>query len=567
MKVILTIQLALLLSMVGCTQLPKTGDNPGSGASGSAAPATELTADSFFDFLVGETALQRNQPDVAVESFIRLARETRNPRFAEHATDVALQARRFGEAQEAIDLWVTLEPDSMQARQAAVALFVANGQLENVRPHVEQLLRLEPETVDKAFMQINKLLSNHPDREAVLKLVRQLASAYPDLPEAHFAVSQAAWSANEFKSASEAMNQALKLRPEWEMAAVHQGQILQKVDKNKALSFYDQYLEQFPRANDMRIAYTRMLMEEKEFDRGREQFQKLELANPSNADIALAIGLLSAELNDLQSAEKYFKRALQLGFEDASTVYFNLGRVHEIAQHDAEAMEAYRKVTGGERFIFSRVRYAFLLAKRDGVAAARKYLKTVRVENQQQRTQLLITESQLLRDNNDFRGAYDLLDAYLRKHPDQIELLYDRALMADKIGRLDVLERDLRKLIELRPDNAHAYNALGYSLAERGLQLPEALSLIRKAIELSPDDPFIMDSLGWVYYRMGDLKKGVKYLKQAFDVRSDPEIAAHYGELLWMNGAKEDAKKIWQSALEEHPENEMLLETVKRFRK
>ncbi|WP_300285101.1 tetratricopeptide repeat protein [Nitrosomonas sp.] len=563
----MTIQLALLLSMVGCTQLPKTGDNPGSGASGSAAPVTELTADSFFDFLVGETALQRNQPDVAVESFIRLARETRNPRFAEHATDVALQARRFGEAQEAIDLWVTLEPDSMQARQAAVALFVANGQLENVRPHVEQLLRLEPETVDKAFMQINKLLSNHPDREAVLKLVRQLASAYPDLPEAHFAVSQAAWSANEFKSASEAMNQALKLRPEWEMAAVHQGQILQKIDKNKALSFYDQYLEQFPRANDMRIAYIRMLMEEKEFDRGREQFQKLELANPSNADIALAIGLLSAELNDLQSAEKYFKRALQLGFEDASTVYFNLGRVHEIAQHDAEAMEAYRKVTGGERFIFSRVRYAFLLAKRDGVAAARKYLKTVRVENQQQRTQLLITESQLLRDNNDFRGAYDLLDAYLRKHPDQIELLYDRALMADKIGRLDVLERDLRKLIELRPDNAHAYNALGYSLAERGLQLPEALSLIRKAIELSPDDPFIMDSLGWVYYRMGDLKKGVKYLKQAFDVRSDPEIAAHYGELLWMNGAKEDAKKIWQSALEEHPENEMLLETVKRFRK
>ncbi|WP_300085896.1 tetratricopeptide repeat protein [uncultured Nitrosomonas sp.] len=567
MKVILTIQLALLLSMVGCTQLPKTGDNPGSGASGSATPVTELTADSFFDFLVGETALQRNQPDVAVESFIRLARETRNPRFAEHATDVALQARRFGEAQEAIDLWVTLEPDSMQARQAAVALFVANGQLENVRPHVEQLLRLEPETVDKAFMQINKLLSNHPDREAVLKLVRQLASAYPDLPEAHFAVSQAAWSANEFKSASKAMNEALKLRPEWEMAAVHQGQILQKIDKNKTLSFYDQYLEQFPRANDMRIAYIRMLMEEKEFDRGREQFQKLELANPSNADIALAIGLLSAELNDLQSAEKYFKRALQLGFEDASTVYFNLGRVHEIAQHDAEAMEAYRKVTGGERFIFSRVRYAFLLAKRDGVAAARKYLKTVRVENQQQRTQLLITESQLLRDNNDFRGAYDLLDAYLRKHPDQIELLYDRALMADKIGRLDVLERDLRKLIELRPDNAHAYNALGYSLAERGLQLPEALSLIRKAIELSPDDPFIMDSLGWVYYRMGDLKKGVKYLKQAFDVRSDPEIAAHYGELLWMNGAKEDAKKIWQSALEEHPENEMLLETVKRFRK
>ena len=150
MKVILTIQLALLLSMAGCTQLPRTGDAiaHGSAASAGAAPATELTADSLFDFLMGETALQRNMPDVAVESFIRLARETRNPRIAEHATDIALRTRHFGEAKEAIDLWVALEPDSMHARQAAVALFVANGQLDNVRPHVEQLLKLEPETVD-----------------------------------------------------------------------------------------------------------------------------------------------------------------------------------------------------------------------------------------------------------------------------------------------------------------------------------------------------------------------------------------------------------------------------------
>lgn len=567
MKVILTIQLALLLGMAGCTQLPKTGDAVAhdSAASAGAVPSTELTADSLFNFLMGETALQRNMPDVAVKNFIQLAKETRDPRIAEHATDIALQTRHFREAEEAIDLWVALEPDSMSARQAAVALFVANGQLDNVRPHVERLLRMEPETVDKAFMQINKLLSHHPNREAVLKLVQQLAASYPDLPEAHFAVSQAAWSANEFKLAAKAMNQALKLRPEWEMAAVHQGQILQKIDKDKTLSFYDQYLDRFPRANDIRIAYIRMLMEEREFDRGREQFQKLEQVNPSNPDIALAIGLLSAELDDLGSAEKYFKRALQLGFEDTNVIHFNLGRVHEVAQHNAEAMDSYLRVTGGERYIPARVRYAFLLAKRDGIASARKYLKTVQVENEQQRTQLLISEAQLLRDSGEFRGAYDLLDAYLRKYPDQVELLYDRALMADKIGKLDVLEQDLRKLIELRPDNAHAYNALGYSLAERGLQLPEALALIQKAIELSPDDPYIMDSLGWVYYRMGNLKKGINYLRLAFDARSDPEIAAHYGELLWMNGAKEDAKKIWQSALEEHPENELLLDTVKRF--
>ncbi|MXS84724.1 hypothetical protein ABO04_02045 [Nitrosomonas sp. HPC101] len=566
MNVIVTILLAVLLNMVGCTQLPRAGNNiVEDSVAGSTTPATGLTADLLFDFLQGEIALQRNQPDVAVESFIRMARETRDPGIAEHATDIALRARRFDDAREAIDLWAALEPDSIQAHQAAVALFVATGELDKVRPHIERLLVLEPETVDKAFMQINKLLSHNPDKKGVLKLVQRLAAPYPDLPEAHFAISQAAWAADEFKAASRAMNQALLLRPGWEMAAVHQGQILQKIDKSAALSFYSQYLDSFPRANDIRIAYIRMLMEEKEFDQGREQFQQLEQANPSNPDIALAIGLLSAELDDLENAEKYFKRALQLGFEDANTIHFNLGRLYEIAQRDAEAMDAYRNVAGGDRYIPAHVRYAVLLAKRDGLAAARRYLNTVQILNEPQRVQLLIAEAQLLRNNNDFRGAYDLLDTYLENHPQQVELLYDRALMADKIGKLDVLERDLRKLIELRPDNAHAYNALGYSLAERGLQLPEALALIQKAIALSPEDPYILDSLGWVYYRMGDLKKGINYLKLAFDERSDPEIAAHYGELLWMNGAKEDAKKIWQSALEEHPENELLLDTIKRL--
>lgn len=315
----------------------------------------------------------------------------------------------------------------------------------------------------------------------------------------------------------------------------------------------------------MRIAYIRMLMEEKEFDQGREQFQALEQANPSNPDIALAIGLLSAELDDLGNAEKYFKRALQLGFEDTGAVYFNLGRIYELSQQDAKAMDAYRNVTNGDRYLPAQVRYAFLLAKRDGVPAARRYLKTVQISDQQQRTQLLISEAQLLRDHDDFRGAYDLLDAYLRKYPEQVELLYDRALMADKIGKPDVLERDLRKLIQLKPDNAHAYNALGYSLAERGEQLPEALALIQKAIELSPDDPYILDSLGWVYYRMGNPRKGIKYIKLAFDTRSDPEIAAHYGELLWISGARQDAEKIWRAALTKHPDNELLLDTVKRL--
>jgi len=414
-------------------------------------------------------------------------------------------------------------------------------------------------------MQINKLLTLHPDKQEELTLILQLARSYDKQPAAHFAVSQAAWAADQPKLASDAMQKALKLRPEWEMAAIHQGRILQKLDNPAAINFYKRYLDQYSKANDLRIAYIRALMENKKFSLAREQFHRLESENASNPDIALAIGLLSAELDDYGNAERYFKKALELGFEDTNSVNFNLGRIYETSQRNREAMDSYRRVTGGERYIPAQIRYAFLLAGQDGLTPARQHLQTVRYLDEEQRIQLILSEAQLLREQGANPEAYDLLSTQLDETPQQPEILYDRALIAEKLGKLDILEQDLRKLIELKPDSAHAYNALGYSLADRGLRLPEALSLIQKAIELSPDDPYIMDSLGWAYYRMGNLKKGLDYLNTAFAARPDPEIAAHFGELLWMNGRTEEAKQIWQSALDSHPGNEVLQDTMKRF--
>lgn len=574
----------LLLGLMGCAPLPKVDSQAASNpainhnpskiidddttaviTTGNLSSNSNLTEEMLFDFLLAETALQRDRLDIAAESYARLARVTQNARIAERATDIALRAQQPALAQEAIDLWVTLEPQSQSAHQAAVITFVDAGKLNRARPHLEKLLASQPDAVGKSFMQINKLLSRHPDKQESLALVRQLARSYDKLPEAHFAVSQAAWAADQQKLASDAMQKALKLRPEWEMAAIHQGRILQKLDYPGAIKFYQRYLDQYPKANDLRIAYIRALMENKKFNLAREQFQRLETENASNPDIALAIGLLSAELDDYSNAERYFKKALELGFEDTNSVNFNLGRIYETSQRNREAMDSYRRVTGGERYIPAQIRYAFLLAGQDGLTPARQHLQTVRYLDEEQRMQLILSEAQLLREQGAILEAYDLLSAQLDKTSQQPEILYDRALIAEKLGRLDILEQDLRKVIELRPDSAHAYNALGYSLADRSLRLPEALSLIQKAIELSPGDPYIMDSLGWVYYRMGDLRKALDYLNTAYAARPDPEIAAHFGELLWMNGRTEEAKQIWQSALNDHPGNEVLQDTMKRF--
>lgn len=560
-----------LLGLAGCTQLPKVENSQAEELASQnqqgqlKLPHQELTSELLFDFLLAETALQRDNLEVAVERYSKLAKETRDPRIAERATEVALRARQPDEAEKAVALWIELEPDSINARQAAAALFVSTGKLDKARPHLVKLLSSDKETVDKAFMHLSRLLSRHDDKKAALKLLQQLAVPYSDLPEAHFAISQAAWNANQLDLALDEMKKALALRPDWEIAAIHQGRILQKMANAEAMTFYENYLAKYPKANDMRIAYVRMLMADKNFLSARDQFQKLMTENPFNADIALAVGLLSLELNDFDSAEANFKKALELGYEDANNLHFNLARIYEVTERPDAALKAYQQVSGGERYLPAQIRIAVLLLKKEGINRARQHLHQLTPENEQQRAQLVLAEAQLLREVNAHYEVFKLLDKNLEKIPDQPELLYDRALAADKIGKFDIVEKDLRRLIELKPDNAHAYNALGYSLAERGLRLPEALALIKKAVELSPEDPYIMDSLGWVYYRMGNFREGLNYLNLAFTTRPDPEIAAHLGEVLWVKGAKEDAEKVWRSALEAHPDNEILLDTMKRL--
>ncbi len=562
--------LLLLIGLAGCNQLPKVGSVNNEklakeNQSQIDLPRQELTSEVLFDYLLAETALQREDIDVAIQSYSRLAKNTRDPRIAERATDIALRARRPDAAQEAVAYWVNLEPNSMNARQAAAALFVSIGKLDKAKPHLEKLLSSEKSSVDKAFMHLNKLLSRHPQKAETYKLVQSLAAKYPNLPEAHFAVSQAAWSNNQLDIALKEMKRTLELRPDWEIAAIHQGRILQQIANVEAMSFYENYLGKYPKANDMRIAYVRMLMAEKNFPLAREHFQKMMAENPVNPDIAVAVGLLSLELNDFKGAEENFKKALELGYEDHNNIYFNLARIYEVTQRPDDAIETYQRISSGERFFPAQIRYAALIAKKEGINRARQHLHQIPTETDQQRIQLILAEAQLLREAGKHREAFGLLDKKLDSHPDQPELLYDRALAADKIDRFDIVEKDLRRLIELKPDNAHAYNALGYSLAERGIRLAEALALIQKAVELSPEDPYIMDSLGWVYFRMGKIQEGLNYLNLAFSSRPDPEIAAHLGEVLWVQGERENAEKIWRSALEIDPDNETLLDTMKRL--
>ena len=527
-------------------------------------PKQDLTAPILFDFLMGETALQRGDRDVASESYLRLAKTTRDPRVAQRATEVALLSRKPIQALDAAKLWVELDSNSVIAHQTIAALLVSNDRLDEARIHLDRLLDLE-DNPGNFFMQLNNLLVRNVDKTETLQLVQQFAKPYSEIPEAHFAVAQAASLAGQFETARQQMKLALALRPDWEMAAIYNGRILNRVSSASAIEFYENYLKTYPKANKTRIIFARMLVSEKNYIMARGQFRQLLAQSPGNANVALAVGLLSMELRDFDAAEESFKKALEFGYKDLNTIRFYLASIYEKTHRLDKAMESFRSVIRGNQFLPAQIRYAYLLSKQGKLSKARKHLQQLPVKNDQQRAHLIVTEAEFLREAGAHQKVFDLLSNGLKKLPDYPELLYDRAMAAEKIGKSDILEKDLRKLIQLKPNHAHAHNALGYSFAEHGNRLPEALELIEKAIKLSPEDPYIIDSLGWVHYRMGNFNKGVSYLKQAFVIKPDPEIAAHLGEVLWMQGTKEEAKEVWRSTIKSHPDNEVLLNTMKKF--
>jgi tetratricopeptide (TPR) repeat protein len=576
-----SLSLAVCVLLAACAQQPTTstpGETPSSARAAQpqakgvakpapkpALPAYELTEQLMLKLLLAEVAIQRAQPHVAVPAYLDIARETRDPRIAQRATEVAWNARFVDSAIEAAGIWLQADPRSQQARQVLAALLVNQAQLATALPHLEKWLRSDEANVGQSFLQITSLLARHKDKPAVLELMQGLARSYGEVPEARFAVAQAAWNAQKAELALSEARAALRLRPDWELAALFQAQILQRQSGTEAIAYLASYIEQHPQAKDARLSYARMLVNEKKFPEAKKQFEVLLAQYPTNAEVTMAVALLAMQLNDYDAAEAQLKRALENNYKDPDAVRLYLGQVNEERKRFDEALKWYGSVGAGEQYITAQARYAGVLSKRGRLADARKHLQGITARNNQQRVQLTQAEAQLLREANAYQEAFDVLTRALEKFPDYPDLLYDQAMAAEKVNRLDILEGNLRKLIALRPDHAHAHNALGYTLADRSERLDEARQLIETALKLAPEDPFIMDSMGWVLYRQGDIPQALDYLKRAHALRPDPEIAAHFGEVLWVSGQRDEARALWSDVLKAHPNNEVLQNTVNRF--
>ena len=535
---------------------------------------TQANGEFVFKYLAAEVAGQRGELGLSTKLFFDLAKSSRDVRLAERAAKVAMYSKNAQVALETAKLWLELDANSTEAQQAATQLYVINGDLNAAKPLLQKLLEKE-DTRANGFLYLNSLLSHQANKTNVLQLVQDLAAPYPQLAEAHFTIGQAAFQANNLQLALSETIRANQLRPNWEIAAIQQADILFSTSPDQAISFYRSFLNDTADANDARLNLARMLIKQSRFNEAKPELLKLSKLANSNPEILVVVGLLSIQSNEFSDAEKYFLQALNSNIKNKDPIYLYLGQIAEKNNNDAEAVNWYSKVQQpGEKassqqadhYLDAKLSMANVMSRTQGADAAIQMLDDLENLSDAQLAQVITAQANLLAQAKRFQESYELLGKAVANMPNSNELIYDYAMAAERVQQFTVLETQLRKLIKIKPDFAQAYNALGYSFTERNIKLEEANKLIAKALELSPNDHYIMDSMGWVQYRLGNLDKAFECLNKAYNLQNDAEIAAHLGEVLWKQGKEDEASKIWADTLKVSPDNDLLLKTIKRFK-
>jgi tetratricopeptide (TPR) repeat protein len=568
-SVMLALMLAGTMNLNGCASRENIKNSQIPSKAESTAESA-VTAEFIYKFLVGEVAGQRGDLMTSGSIFYDLAKSEKDPRLAERAAKIAAYAKLPGLAIPAVKLWFELDPSSTEAQESMTEMLIATGKLNEAEPYLAKLLSKE-ETRTSGFLYLNTLLARSSDKQAVLSLVQSLAKPYPKLAEAQFAIAQSAWTANQHDVALQALNTSELLKPNWNMAALLKGQVLFEKSPQAALDFYQDFLNKHPDANEIRINFAKLLVTQKQFDAAKREFPLiLKYASDNKAnnapEISTIVGLLAYQTADYIAAESYFQQALTLGFKDADQIYIYLAQVSEKQSHDDVAVSWYNKVQSGQRYLEAQINLAHIIARTQSIDKAIEKLDAINDLNTEQQIIVIQTQAMLLAKAKRNQEAFDLLETTVKNLANTPELVYDYALAAERVQKFDIMESELRRVIAVKPDFAAAYNALGYSFADRNIKLNEAQLLIEKALSLSPNDHYMLDSLGWTYYRKGNLSKAIIYLQQAYKTSQDPEIAAHLGEVLWKNGQHDAAQKIWENALITNPDNEVLLVVMSKFK-
>ena len=596
---------ALALMTGAQAQVPAQGDNalpaPAAEAASGVAPEpfenSTIDAPLFYQLLIGEMELRSGEVGTAYQVLLDAARKTRDPELFRRATEIALQARAGDQALAAAQAWRSAIPESVEAMGYQVRLLIAlNRQAEADEP-LRAMLAATPLAERAAVIaSLPRLFARATDKTQTATQLQAWLEPSLDVPEtraaARVAIGRSWLAAGDAKRAFELAQQAHTLDRTAEGPALLALELLTAGQPVEPL--IADYLEAQPKSSSFRLLYARVLNSAQRYADAVPQLEAVTRAEPQLPTPWLTLGALHLELRHPKEAQaalmQYVQRAGNGSFAPAPAApvapggdddddeapptadqglvqaYLLLSQAAE-QQRDYAGAEAWlKKVDSPQRALEVQTRRASLLARQGKVKEARDLIRKAPEKTTEDARAKLLAEAQILRDVKQWGEANTVLAKANQRFPNDPDLLYEQSMMAEKLNRMDEMERLLRRVIELKPDHHHAYNALGYSLAERNQRLPEARDLIRKALDLAPGEPFITDSLGWVEYRLGNSQEALRLLRQAYRLRPDVEIGVHLGELLWVTGERDEARRVLREVRARDATNDVLRDTLARLK-
>jgi tetratricopeptide (TPR) repeat protein len=532
----------------------------------SPSPPLTPAANGQLHVLAGEIAAGRGESLVAAREFLQALDSVPDPDLAERATALAVAAHDDELAETVAKRWLALEPNSMDAREVIARGAIRSGDLDEEVRQGEEMIRGHAGGEDEGFRHVSLLLSQLPETraDAAVTVIQRLTDEWPQLAAGQHALGMVALRFDRLDIADRAAHKAIELQPKSrEHPLLLVGVLIRQHKLEDSDALVEKLLHDEAHPVELRMGYAKLLLEANEREAARTQLQKVLHTKPDYTDAHFALGVLAFNDRDYEGAEKYLLPLLNS--ERARDAAFQLGRIEEARKHYQKALEYYARVNGGMQSLDAGVRRAVVLGRLGRIDDGREILQALRDEYPQLAVRFYLSEGEMLIELNHTDTALAVYGKALQQYAEDPDLLYGRSLALEKLNRVNEAETDLRGILKDNPDDARALNALGYMLTVHTDRLPEARQLVARALEIEPDDAAIMDSMGWVQFKLGNKEDARGLLQKAYDRFPDPEVAAHLGEVLWALGDRAGAHAVWDKGLAADPDHSVLKETVERL--
>ena len=526
-------------------------------------PVAPFPKDALYQLLVAEVAGYRGEYSTALEKYVDMALKTRDAGVAQRAAMLAVYLKRYEEALTTSKIWVEQEPDSIEARRYLSEQLLRIGDMEQAIVHMEAIKNLGGLANFESFA-YSAANMDDKGREVLLEAMSRMLAEYPGDEQLMFSKAVLLEQSGQLEEALQLANQLLVSKKDINVIVLKVNALKDLLRTDEALIFLESTLEELADKRRLRLIYARMLFEAERLVDAEKQYEQVHQQAPNDSDILFALALISMEQGKDESAKGYLNQMIRFN-RRANEAHYYLGSIADKNDKIPQAISEYKMVGPGREYLAAQVRIAALLADQDRLDDARAHLENQRANNPERYNRLVMIEGQLLSERGHEAEFFELLEMVIKKQPENVELLYFRAMTGQSLGRLDVLEQDLLRVIEIDPGNADAMNALGYTLADQTDRHDEALILIERALEIKPNEAAFIDSLGWVQYRLENYKDAVTNLRKALSLFDNDEVAAHLGEVLWVSGEQQEARNVWQKALDARPDSDILKRVIKRF--